>query len=137
GMYGINYDKIISLEDGEVFSIDLFIDKIADIALSEDYFKKPAEIKFDDLEEIIDTIKKSPIQVIELNDKLYRVTHNRQLVSLKVKPENAISIDPNKFFYEKRYYKWVMKNNEGDYRSHFDANFKYKVGEESVANGNK
>lgn len=135
GMYGINYDKIINFVEGEEFSLDAVIDKIADIASSEDYFKKPVEIKFDDLDDIIDTIKKRPIHILTIKDKHYRISHNGKMKPVNAKTPFAIEVDSDQFFKNKKFYKWVEKEGEGNYRSHFRSSFKYELGKKSTAEG--
>ncbi|GAB6989609.1 hypothetical protein [Paenibacillus pini] len=137
GMYGINYDKIIDFEEGEEFSLDKVIDKIADIALDEDYFKEPISVKYEDLDDIIDTVKKRPIHILTLRDKYFRVTNDNQLKSISTKAAFSKDIDADKYFENKRFYKWVEKDGYGKYRSHYDGDFKYEDGRVSTALGDK
>jgi len=133
GMYGINYDKIINLEEGEIFSLDLIIEKIANIALSEDYFKKPVEIKFEDIDEIIEIIQKKPSKYFNINEKYYRINTYGEVVALKSIPVNGEKINPDDFFKNKRFYKWVKKISDGKYVSHYDNGFDYADGEIATA----
>lgn len=133
GMYGINYDKIVSIDEDEEFSLDLIIDKISNIALDEDYFKKPVEIKFDDLDDIIDTVKKRPIHIINLDKKYYRIYDSGAMKKIAAKAPFFINVNAEEFFKDKRFYKWVKKIDDGKYVSHYDKNFNYEDGQISTA----
>jgi hypothetical protein len=135
GMYGINYDKIIKFEDGEEFSLDKVIDKIADITHSEDYFKKPVETTYDDLQDVIDTIQnKSPV-IVELKGRIYRIGYNNSLKALSERPASYQEISAQTFFENKKFYKFVEKENENTYRSHYDKTFTYEIGQGATAKG--
>ncbi|MCR8641374.1 hypothetical protein NV379_01775 [Paenibacillus sp. N1-5-1-14] len=135
GMYGINYDKIINLGEGEDFSLDLVIDKISNIALREDYFKKPVEIKFDNLEDIIDSVKKRPIHIISLGNQYYRIYSSNKMKHLNAKAPFFIELNSKEYFESKRFYKWVHKESEGKYQSHYQGSFKYEDGQTATALG--
>lgn len=131
GMYGINYDKIINFEQGEEFSLDKVIDKIENLALDEDFFKKPEEVKFDDITDIISTIKKLPVKVVYIKDKLYKVTNRNVLCEIKFKPPFNEVVPAEQYYKDKKFYKFV--NKIGDtYVSHHDKNFKYYIGEMAI-----
>lgn len=130
GMYGINYDKIIEFVEGEKFSLDSVIDKIANISLSEDYFKQPSELKFEDLDDIIDTVKKRTIHVLKIKNNLYRIGHNGRMKPTKAKTPFFVEVDPKEFFKNKRFYKWVIKKGDGVYCSHYRNSFIYEIGKQ-------
>ncbi len=131
GMYGINYDKIINFEQGEEFSFDKVIDKIENLALDEDYFKKPEELKFDDITDIISTIKKIPLKITYIKDKLYKITHSNNLKEINSKPPFSIEVAADEYYKDKKFYKFVKKSGD-DYISHHDNSFKYYIGKEAV-----
>lgn len=132
GMYGINYDKIIKFDEGEEFSLEKVIDKIADLSVSEDYFKEPEAIKFDGIEDILEQIRKEPVQVVEIHNKKYKVTHNTALRNLKKEPKETITIDGKEYIEKSKFYKFVKKDGEGRYFSHWDSKFEYVIGQEAI-----
>ncbi|WP_145413435.1 hypothetical protein [Paenibacillus xylanexedens] len=127
GMYGINYDKLIELEEGETFSLSKIIDKIANIALSEDYFEKPKEIKYDNVEEILDVIVKEPVRVVKIKENTYRITKKNILREMNEEPKNKIEIDAKQYIDSQKFYKFVEKR-DGQYFSHWDSKYEYKLG---------
>jgi hypothetical protein len=136
GMYGVNYDKLFEDVKEDDFDLQAAIDKIANIALDEDYFKKPVSIEFNNIEDILDTIAKKPRKIIEVNGKLYRIGYDGLLDSIKNKPEYHEMLDTDQFFNENKFYKYVKKDND-KYFSFYDENFEYIIGKEVEANGNK
>ncbi|PIH59054.1 hypothetical protein [Paenibacillus sp. LK1] len=131
GMYGINYDKLVELEEGEAFSLSKIIDKIANIAMSEDYFEKPKEIKYDDVEDILDVIVKGPVRVVNIKEHTYRITKKNTLREFENEPNNMIEIDGKQYIESQKYYKFVEKR-DGQYFSHYDSKYEYKFGEINV-----
>ncbi|WP_339304330.1 hypothetical protein NST33_17905 [Paenibacillus sp. FSL L8-0435] len=127
GMYGINYDKLIELEEGESFSLSKIIDRIANIALSEDYFEKPKEIKYDSVEEILDVIVKEPVRVVKIKDNTYRITKKNVLREIAEEPKNKIEIDAKQYIDSQKFYKFVEKRDD-KYFSHHDSKFEYVFG---------
>lgn len=135
GMYGMAYEKLFEdIEDNE-FDLSKAIDKIADISKSEDYFKQPIGIEFNDIEELIDSISKNPRDYMEINDVIYIINYKGVLREKYDKPVNGNKINPYEYFRKNKMYKFVKKNN-GKYYSHYDNNFEYTIGREVVANGN-
>ncbi|MBU7315951.1 hypothetical protein [Paenibacillus oleatilyticus] len=134
GMYGINYDKIIKFSEGEEFSLDKVIDKIEDLCLDEDYFKKPEEVKFDDLDDVIDTIKKKNIKITTIKDKVYKIRYNNTLSVLALKPAFYDEVSGKEYIENNKFYKFVEKE-DNTYKSHWDSNFTYKIGEIAEAKG--
>lgn len=136
GMYGINYDKLF--EDVKDKELDLqdAINKIADIALDEDYFKKPVPVKFDILDDILDTIAKKPKKILEVNGKLFKVGYNGLLQSCKMKPEYFEQLDTDQYFKENKFYKFVRKTGD-KYHSYYDEKFEYTIGQEAIAQDDK
>ncbi|WP_223837439.1 hypothetical protein [Bacillus swezeyi] len=79
GMYGVNYDKLFEEEKDEDFELTSAIDKIANITLDEGYFKEPVSLEFDNLDEILQGIIKSPVKTLEINDEKYRIGYDGHL----------------------------------------------------------
>lgn len=131
GMYGINYDKIINFQPDEEFSLDKVIDKIENLALDEEYFKKPEEVKFDDLTDVISTIKKIPLKVVYIHNKIYKIMSNGTIKELKFRPPFCEVIPINTYYKNKKYYKFVKKVGN-EYVSHYDSSFKYYIGKEAT-----
>lgn len=131
GMYGINYDKLIELEEGEVFSLSKIIDKIANIALSEEYFEAPKEIKYDNIEDILDVIVKEPTKVVNIKDYTYKINKKNTLRKIDDEPKNKVEIDGKQYIDSQKYYKFVEKRDD-HYFSHYDRNYEYKFGEMNV-----
>lgn len=127
GMYGINYDKLIELEEGESFSLSKIIDKIANIALSEDYFETPKEIKYNNVEDILDVIVKEPVRVVKIKNNTYRISKKSTLRKVEEEPKNTIEVDGKQYIDLQKYYKFVEKR-DGQYFSHWDKNYEYKFG---------
>jgi hypothetical protein len=136
GMYGINYDKLFEDVKDEPFDLQAAIDKIANIALDEDYFKKPTSVEFNSLEDVLDTIAKEPRKVLEVNGKLFRIGYDGLLDSIKIKPENHVILDTDQFFNDTKFYKFVKKV-EDKYFSFYDKSFEYIIGQEVEANDKK
>lgn len=130
GMYGINLDKIIKLEENEDFSIDLIIDKLANLSVSEDYFKEPEEIKFNDIEDIIDFISKEPIHITEIHNNTYRIRKDGSIKSIGSIPPKTIEHDGKEIVEGRKFYKFVKKR-DGKYFSFWDNTFEYKIGEQA------
>jgi hypothetical protein len=136
GMYGINYDKLFEDVKDEEFDLQAAIDKIANIALDEDYFKKPVSVEFGGLDDILDTISKKPRKVLEVNGKLFKIGYDGLLESINNKPEYHEMLDTDQFFKETKFYKFVKKVND-KYFSFYDKSFEYIIGQEVEANDKK
>jgi hypothetical protein len=136
GMYGINYDKLFEDVKEEEFNLQTAIDKIANITLSEDYFTKPSPLEKVDKDEILDTISKKPVRVLEVNGKLYKIGHDKLLQGIKKKPEYYVNLDTVEFFKRNKFYKFVNKVND-KYFSFHDKEFEYILEEIVVANTSK
>lgn len=134
GMYGINYDKLFEDVKDEPFNLQEAIDKIANIALDEDYFKKPISIEFDTIDDILDTIAKKPRKVLEVNEKLFKIGYDGLLESIENKPEYHEILDADQFFKENKFYKFVKKTDD-KYCSFYDKSFEYIIGQEVEAKG--
>lgn len=138
GMYGINYDKLFEDVQDQEFNLEEAINKIANITLSEDYFKKPVSIEFKNVEELISNISTLPVKCLYINDKLHKINWFGRLEGIKQLPEKHILLDTEEYFKEHKFYKYVKKK-EDTYFSFFDPNFEYVIGENAVArlnNGN-
>ncbi|MFO1442919.1 hypothetical protein KDN24_06775 [Bacillus sp. Bva_UNVM-123] len=134
GMYGINYDKLFEDVEDQEFDLEAAIDKIADIALSEDYFKEPIPIEFKNIEDLISNISTLPTKCLYINEELHRISWFGLLESIDELPENHIILDTEKFFNENKFYKFVNKKDD-KYFSFYDKNFEYVIGQEAVAKG--
>lgn len=130
GMYGINYDKLFEDIDDEEFNLTTAINKIANIALDDDYFKEPVRIEFDNLEDITDTIRKTKFDYIEYVGTYYRIDGNK-LRKTKV-IEHGNKVDGTEFFDGFKIYKFVVKKGD-QYSSNYESSFKYHIGEVVVA----
>jgi hypothetical protein len=136
GMYGVNYDKLFEDVKDDEFNLQDAIDKIANIALDEDYFKMPAQVEFDKLDDILDTIAKQPRKVLEINGKLYKIGYDGLLEGIKKRPEFYEDLNVDQFFADTKFYKFVKK--AGDkYFSFFDTNFEYVIGQTAEGKLNK
>lgn len=135
GMYGVNYDKLFEDVEDNDFDLQTAVDKIANISLSEEYFKKPVSLEFGDLDDILDTISKKPKQVLEVNGKLFKIGYDGLLKKIEKEPPFTIKLDTNTYFTETRFYKFVKKVNER-YFSYYDDRFEYIIGQEAVGNKN-
>lgn len=136
GMYGINYDKLFEDVDDEEFDLQQAIDKISDLVLDEEYFKKPVQSEFDVLEDILDNISKKPKEYLEINGIGYIIDYDKTLRKVKTKPEHIMEVNPEGYFKENKYYKFVKKAGER-YFSYYDDKFEYVIGQEVVANRDK
>ncbi|MEK4006486.1 hypothetical protein [Paenibacillus sp. FSL H3-0333] len=126
GMYGVNYDKLIQLKEGEEFTIDLILDKISDITLSDEYFIEPKKVEFKDIDEVIQRIQKQPVKIVQINENTYRVTRNGTLKEIGYTPKDTIEIEARDFIEGRKFYKFVNKV-DGKYMSHWDKEFEYKI----------
>jgi len=132
GMYGINYDKLFEDMEDKEFDLQSAIDKIANITLSDDYFKEPIPVEFKDVDDILDNITTEPKKYFEVNDDKYIIGYNKLLKKVKVKPDNTIDLDANEYLKEHKFYKFVKKVND-KYYSFYDGKFEYVIGEEVAA----
>ncbi|MGG3890250.1 hypothetical protein [Metabacillus fastidiosus] len=128
GMYGINYDKLFEDVEEEEFDLQVAIDKIANITLDESYFEEPTPVEFDDLESILSNISTKPKQILEINNKLYKIGFDGLLSEINEKPDNHELLNTYEYFYKNKFYKFVKKDNE-EYFSFYDKKFEYKIGE--------
>lgn len=132
GMYGESFDSLFKDIEEETFSLQVAIDKIADLALSEDYFKPPVLEDFN-LSDIIKNISKEPVTYINIKDKHYEIGYMGLLNEIEGKPEeNFIEVSAEKFLSENRFYKNVKKLDTG-YFSFHNGEFEYKILEQAVA----
>lgn len=136
GMYGINYDKLFEDVKDKEFDLHEAINKIANITLSEDYFTKPDPVEFNELEDILDTIAKKPVKVLEIRGKLYKIGYDGLLRKIDKKPECYTDVNPEDFFKQNKLYKYVKKVND-KYFSFYDDKFEYIVGKVVEANYDK
>ncbi|MEM4994837.1 hypothetical protein WKH56_19945 [Priestia sp. SB1] len=132
GMYGINYDKLFEDVNDEEFDLQEAVDKIADIALSEDYFIKPTPVEFKDLDELAENISTKPKKYMNANDTHVIVDYRGLLRTVEKVPENKVEIDPNTYFDTVKFYKYVKKV-DGKYKSFYEKSFEYIIGETVVA----
>lgn len=134
GMYGVNYGKLfIDVDMNDGFDLQLIIDRIADLAYDEDYFK---EIKSKDikLETIVTTILGSDLDYIEINNnEFYMVCKDDTLRNIYSEPVNGNKLDAS-ILNGKKIYKVVSKK-DGGYFSKYDSDFEYKIGEYTKPNG--
>lgn len=136
GMYGINYDKLFEDVQDQEFNLEEANNKIANITLSEDYFKKPVSIEFKNVEELIDNISTLPVKCLYINDELHKISWFGLLEGIKQLPEKHILLETDTYFEENKFYKFVQKKND-KYFSFFDPTFEYVIGEDAVARMNK
>ncbi|WP_223251827.1 hypothetical protein [Bacillus atrophaeus] len=134
GMYGINYDKLFEDEKEEDFNLREAVDKIADMVLDEDYFKEPVNLEFNDLDDLLNDINKSPVMTLKINDDQYRIGLDGFLKESVSEPCTEIKLDTKDFFDKTNFYKFVRKQNE-KLTSFYDKNFEYVIGEEAKAEG--
>ncbi|WP_123032206.1 hypothetical protein [Bacillus sp. TYF-LIM-B05] len=135
GMYGVNYDKLFEEENDSPFDLQKVIDQIANIHLDDEYFKEPVSLEFKDLDDILDTINKSPVKTITINDDKYRIGHDGYLKISCAAPVQEIKLDTGDFFKNERFYKFVRKRGDGRLTSFWDEDFEYVVGEMATAKG--
>lgn len=135
GMYGQAYEKLFEDVKDEEFNLQEAIDKIANLALSEDYFKEPISNDFNDLDDLIDGIAKLPFKFVEMGNGIYRIGYKGTLKEYDNDlPDGAIEVSADEFLKDLKIYKFVKKNND-TYSSYYKESFKYKVGQEIVADG--
>ncbi|OBA05452.1 hypothetical protein A9D36_09605 [Bacillus subtilis] len=134
GMYGINYDKLFEDEKDEDFNLREAVDKIADMVLDEDYFKEPVNLEFNDLDDLLNDINKSPVMTLKINDDQYRIGLDGFLKESVSTPCTEIKLDTQDFFNKTNFYKFVRKQN-GKLTSFYDKSFEYVIGEEAKAEG--
>ena len=135
GMYGINYDKLIQLEEGEEFSLDRIIDKIADLSVSEDYFKEPEQVRFNNVDQIIDYISKDPVEVAMIKGNRYKIKSNGVLRKIEYEPKLVKERDGKEMLEGHKIYKFVQKR-DNKYMSYHDGTFEYNLGSEARPKGN-
>jgi hypothetical protein len=126
GMYGINYDKLISLDEGEEFSLSIVIDKIADLSQSEEYFKKPEEISFNSVDDIIELIEKETPKITRINGYTYKLSAKGVLKKFSRELEEVEEFDGKQYIESRKFYKFVDKRDDR-YFSHWDKKFEYKI----------
>ncbi|RKJ72176.1 hypothetical protein D7X33_21760, partial [Butyricicoccus sp. 1XD8-22] len=133
GMYGINYDKLFEDVQDEEFDLQVAIDKIANITLSDDYFTMPEPLTIS-VEDVLEEIDKSEKVHFEHRGKTYRVTKNGIIreVTSNQKSDKNVSLDEAIKF--DKIYKFVRKTDD-KYFSYHDRKFEYVIGEEAIAKG--
>ena len=136
GMYGINLDKLF--KDDEPFSLDVAIKQLANLYLREDYneYMLKTEIKPIGFNELIQDIKFVNFKqdAFKFKDKWYYLDYNNDLNSADdfkdIAKSNLMSV--KEFFTKHPLYKNIKKTDDG-YVSYCDGFFKYKLGQEVVA----
>lgn len=131
GLYGENFDKLFEDVEDEDFDLEVAINKLADLALSEDYFKMP-ESKEYELDEIIKNISKEPLTYIETKNKKLIINYFGELAEVNEVPENHIKVDAEEYFSNNKLYKYVKKQ-DGRYMSFYNNSFEYKLCDQIVA----
>lgn len=132
GMYGQeSFDSLFSDVEDEEFNLRDAIDKLSDLALSEDYFNQPEAKEFD-IDEMIRNISKEPVTYVNINDVHYMIGYGGLLEKIDKKPENHIEVSAEKFFSENKFYKNVKKTDE-KYFSFYNKGFEYKICDQVVA----
>ncbi|MGG1652292.1 hypothetical protein ABHN03_04100 [Paenibacillus sp. NRS-1775] len=126
GMYGINYDKLISLDEGEEFNLSNMIDKIADLSQSEEYFKKPKEISFNSVDDIIEILEKEMPKITRINGYTYKLSAKGVLKKFSRELEEVEEFDGKQYIESRKFYKFVDKRDDR-YFSHWDKKFEYKI----------
>lgn len=134
GMYGINYDKLFEDEKEEDFNLREAVDKIADMVLDEDYFKEPVNLEFNDLDDLLNDINKSPVMTLKINGDQYRIGLDGFLKESVSAPCTEIKLDAKDFFDKTNFYKFVRKQ-DGKLTSFYDKSFEYLIGEVAKAKG--
>lgn len=131
GMYGINYDKLFEDVEDEEFDLQVAIDRIANITLSEEYFTVPDPLDVE-LEEVLEDIDKSIRTCFKHRNKYYRVTNNGSIKEIgKEKDTDKITTIEEAIPFS-NLYKFVEKK-ENQYSSFYKPSFKYVIGEEVKA----
>jgi len=134
GMYGINYDKMFEDIEDEDFNLQTAIEKIANLSLSDEYFKDPVSVDFDDLDDLIDNILKRPVKYFIHNDNIYKINHQGLLIETDNEPLYGVKISADEYFKKNKFYKFVKKENDR-YFSFYDPSFEYKIGKVVIAKG--
>ncbi|MFC7804842.1 hypothetical protein ACFRGK_12145 [Bacillus subtilis] len=134
GMYGINYDKLFEDEKEEAFNLREAVDKIADMVLDEDYFKEPVNLEFNDLDDLLNDINKSPVMTLKINGDQYRIGLDGFLKESVSAPCTENKLDAKDFFDKTNFYKFVRKQ-DGKLTSFYDKSFEYLIGEVAKAKG--
>ncbi|OBG93882.1 hypothetical protein A9X05_09090 [Mycobacterium sp. E3298] len=132
GMYGENYDKMF--KDTDEFSISQAIKNISKLSTSEDYFKAPEPQTIENVDELIDNIRKQPVKYFIFNNNTYRLFGHGGMKKVSKEPSNGIKVDHREVLFNKRLYKFVEKRGE-QYFSFYDSAFEYKIGERAVPKG--
>lgn len=133
GMYGESYDRLFEdVDDDSEFDIQLAIDKIANLSLSDEYFEKYVAIDYS-MSEIIKDLDKGTVKILNLQGNEYRVL-NGKLLELYSIHENYIEVDVNDFFKNSKFYKFVkLDSTNNELSSFYHSSFKYIIGEEVKA----
>lgn len=139
GMYGVDYDEIIKPKDGDDFNIADIIDKMQYMYLHKDYFKPRREsVNIDDFRLLIYEITNIKPKAFRLDGKLYEVfggifAEKEESFFELVKSTTKVEYDEVDFIKDvlkyNKLYKLVEKTEDGRYRSFYNNEFEYKVGE--------
>lgn len=127
GMYGINYDKLFE-DDSEELLLSEAVEKIANLSLDEDYFKLPVNKEFDDLDDLLHDINKSPVKTLVINEEKYKISPDGLLNVLNREIEDEEKLDTEEFFNINKFYKFVERK-ENKLVSFFDNTFEYRIGD--------
>jgi hypothetical protein len=131
GLYGVNMDKAFEEVDDSEFSLGAAVDVLQNLHLSEDYFKEPSSIAFNDVDDLLSNILDIPVKYFEINDEVFRLKHDGSINYQNDNiPDSAIEVAAEDVIQGMKLYKFVEEN-DGILRSFHSPSFKYVVGEEA------
>lgn len=135
GMYGVDLSKVFKELEGEEFDLHKAIEILADITYTDEYFKVNEIENIFELDEILCKISPTAVKYLEFKNETYRVYGNGELeyASKVFEPHTKVGIED--VFKDNKLYKFVYKNDSGEYVSYHDSSFKYVIGEIAEAKG--
>lgn len=138
GMYGYNMDKL--LKDVDEFSLDVVMEKISEIEVSDDYFNMPKLVKDFRVEDIsIEILGIENFTFIECEDESRHIVRSKSRIETWEKdiPETAKVVKSTEFMKDHSVYKFVKLYKDGKMTSFYDTDFVYEFGEVAIPNSKR
>lgn len=128
GMYGENYDKLLQPKEGAPFDLVDIIEKMADMCVEDNYFKKSeTAVDIDDWAEFVSKILGKKTKCFKHEDEYYKVFCNDVRICEDYNEKEYELIDKTSLLsFPLTMYKWVRKAGDS-YKSYFSPNYTYNL----------
>lgn len=140
GMYGdVNYDEILTPEEGENFSLSSVSQKMKNIASDPRYFsKKIPRPNIYDMNLLIDCVCGKERKLIKFRDDIYSYDTGFHKITRQTLPVKLEELTLSEYFKDDPFiYKNVKLCEDGTIHSFFNPEFEYKIGEIAIGRGER